>query len=121
MRRAMIAVLALTAAGSAAAVALAAHASIVVTPSTAHRGGTVTVHGNAGDCPVGDAVTLMSRAFATSHSFAGIPAVYARVRAHHRYSTRAHIRRRIHTGHYTITARCGGGNFGVTATLHVLH
>jgi hypothetical protein len=120
-RRAVIAVLALAAAGTTAAVALAAHATILATPSTVHLGGVVTVHGNAGGCPVGDTVTLMSRAFATSHSFAGIPAVYAKVRAHDAFSTKAHIRRHIATGRYAVTARCGGGNFGVSATLHVLH
>jgi hypothetical protein len=116
----IVAILALAVAGSVVAGALAAHATIAATPSTVHRGGLVTVHGNAGGCPVGDTVTLMSRAFATSQSFAGIPAVFARVHAHDLFSTGAHIRRLIRPGRYTITARCGGGNFGVSATLHVL-
>ena len=45
------------------------------------RGHVVQVAGSAGDCPAGDAVTVLSRAFVHTHHFAGVPAVYARVRA----------------------------------------
>src|SRR2546423_9048061 len=70
---AVLAALALAATGSATTVFLAA------VPSTVHRGARVYLSGSAGDCPRGDAVTIISRAFPRSHEFAGVPAAVAAV------------------------------------------
>lgn len=93
--------------------------SIGVTPASVKRGGTVLVHGVAGDCTSGDQVTLISHAFSPARSFAGVPAVFARVGSAGRFSVKTRIPRTRAPGSYTITARCGGGNLGVAAHLTV--
>jgi len=113
-------VLAAVAVAAVAASAATARVSLSVTPSTVHRGHLVTISGNAGSCPVGDTVTVMSRAFARVHEFAGIPAVLTRVRARHRFHATTRIPARKRPGRYVVTARCGGGNFGVSPHLTVL-
>jgi hypothetical protein len=100
--------------------ALAAGPSIVASPNPVHRGDVVRVHGTVPGCPRGDQVTLISRAFSHRHDFAGLPAVFARVGAHHRYSVSTRIPSRRAPRRYAITGRCGGGNLGVFATLRVL-
>jgi hypothetical protein len=94
--------------------------TINAAPRSVVAGQHVRISGLAGGCAKGDRVTLMSRAFVHRHDFAGLPAVFATVRAGDRYgvdvripSTRKHRR-------YAITARCGGGNFGITAHLRVV-
>jgi hypothetical protein len=89
--------------------------SLVVSPGTVHRGALVSIHGNAGDCPVGDAVTIISRAFAHTHDFAGVPAVFARVRSGGAFRVTTRIPRTRAKGRYIVTARCGGGTFGIAA------
>jgi hypothetical protein len=64
-------------------------------------------------------VTIISRAFSPIRSFAGVPAVYASVGAAGRFSTTTGIPRLRRPGSYVITARCGGGNLGVSAHLTV--
>jgi hypothetical protein len=93
---------------------------LTVTPATVHRGQTVLIRGSAGSCPVGDTVTIISRAFPRIHEFAGVPAVLASVRSGGRFraTTRIPLRRRV--GRYGVTARCGGGNLGVAARLTVI-
>jgi hypothetical protein len=93
--------------------------TIHVHPSTASAGHRVRVYGFAGGCPQGDQVTLISSAFAHTHDFAGLPAVFTPVRAGDRYSVRVRIPSSKH-GRYAISARCGGGSFGVTAQQRVL-
>jgi hypothetical protein len=65
-------------------------------------------------------VFVISRAFPRVHVFAGVPAVWAKVRAggHFRATTRIPVGRRL--GRYGVTARCGGGNLGVLVRLTVL-
>ncbi len=92
---------------------------ITVSPSTVHRGRTVLVSGVAGGCTAGNTVTLLSHAFTATHSFAGVPAVYAKVGSAGRFSAHAKIATARVPGTYTITARCGGGNLGVAAYLTV--
>jgi hypothetical protein len=103
-----------------AATAAPARVFLAVTPTAVHRGHPVLLRGNAGSCPVGDTVTILSRAFARTHEFAGVPAVLAKVGSGgaFRASTRIPVKRR--PGLYGITARCGGGNLGVAAHLRVL-
>jgi hypothetical protein len=93
--------------------------ALAVTPASVRRGGTVVVHGVAGGCTSGDAVTILSRAFSTAHEFAGVPAVYAQVGSAGRFSVKTRIPATRAPGRYGITARCGGGNLGVRATLMV--
>lgn len=99
--------------------ATAVNVSLAVTPSMVRRGRTVLVHGVAGDCPAGDAVTILSHAFSPARSFAGVPAVYAKVGSAGRFSTTTRIPLTRRPGTYVITARCGGGNLGVSAHLTV--
>jgi hypothetical protein len=48
-----------------------------------------------------------------------VHAVYTRVHADGRYSTSQRIPASTPAGRYTITARCGGGNFGVAAHVRI--
>jgi hypothetical protein len=116
----------LAAGTAAAALALAgavtAATSLTVAPSPVHRGHRVIVRGNADGCPVGDAVTvtIISKAFAHTHDFAGLPAVFARVRSGGKFGVRPRIPSSKAVGNYGVSARCGGGNLGVSATIHVV-
>jgi hypothetical protein len=101
-------------------VALAAGPSIHVSPASVHAGQRVQISGNAGACPAGDRVSLLSKAFSPRHEFAGVPAVYARVKSNGRYGHSVLIPSGRAAGRYVITARCGGGNFGVSAHVRVL-
>lgn len=113
-------VLAVLVAGCAVTSAAAAPPSIVVSPATVHRGRNVVVKGSADGCAVGNRVTLISRAFVHTHDFAGLPAVFAKVKAGGKYRTTTRIPATKKLGRYAITARCGGGNLGVVAHLKVI-
>ena len=93
--------------------------SLAVIPSSVRGGGSVLVRGVAGRCTAGDTVTLLSRAFPATHSFAGVPAVLAQVGAAGRFSAITRIPTTRPSGTYLVTARCGGGNLGVSAHLTV--
>jgi hypothetical protein len=93
--------------------------ALAVTPSTVRRGGRVLVHGVAGGCPAGDSATILSHAFSPAHEFASVPAVYAQVGSAGRFSTTTTIPSTLAPGRYGVTARCGGGNLGVSATITV--
>ena len=93
--------------------------TINATPASVRAGQRVRISGLAGGCTKGNRVTLLSRAFPHTHEFAGVPAVFATVRAGDRYSTRVRIPAKRKAGRYAITARCGGGNFGITAHVRV--
>jgi hypothetical protein len=93
--------------------------SLTVHPTSVHRGSTVLVSGVAGGCTSGDTVTIISHAFAATHSFAGVPAVFAQVGAAGRFSVKTRIPSTRRPGTYVLTARCGGGNLGVAAHLAV--
>jgi hypothetical protein len=122
MGRLTTAAAALTAAFALATAVGAATYSVFlhVTPATVHRGNRVLVRGNAGDCGLGATVSILSRAFAHTHEFAGVPAVLAKVRTGGRFSARPRIPSHRHVGTYVVTARCGGGNLGVSAHLTVV-
>jgi hypothetical protein len=87
--------------------------ALSLTPSVVHRGGTVRIHGNADGCRRGNTVSVLSRAFVHTHEFAGVSAVYARVRAGGVFRATTVIPRTRRPGRYAVTARCGGGNLGV--------
>ena len=113
--------LATVAAGAATFVGTAAASkpSLSLTPSTVVRGHSVLVRGSAGGCPVGDSVTLISHAFSAAHTFAGVPAAFAKVKLGGSFSVRVSIPASRKTGRYAVTARCGGGNLGVLKHLTV--
>ena len=94
-------------------------ASLTVTPRTVRRGGMVLVTGVAGGCTAGDTVTIISHAFPATHSFAGVPAVFASVGSAGRFSAKTYVPAARAAATYAITARCGGGNLGVSAHLTV--
>jgi hypothetical protein len=98
----------------------ATQSSLTLTPAMVHRGGSVLIRGSAGSCPVGDTVVVISRGLPRTHEFAGLPAVWARVRPGGRFATRVRIPLAKPAGRYAVTARCGGGNLGVLARLTVL-
>jgi hypothetical protein len=120
MRRTSTTVLVVAALGLLPGEALAA-ATINASPNPVHAGKRVHLSGNVGGgCQPGDQVTLMSKAFSHKHEFAGVPAVFARVRSNGNYGKRTRIPKSRTPKKYAITARCGGGNFGVTRKLKVL-
>ena len=71
--------------------------------------------------------TILWHAGASSVSISGIQlsrgdnaaAVFATVRSDDSYAVRTRIPAGRRAGGYSITARCGGGSFGVSAQLHV--
>jgi hypothetical protein len=93
--------------------------ALTVRPAAVRRGGNVLVSGVAGGCTAGDQVTVSSRAFAPTHRFAGVPAVFAQVGSAGRFSATTRIPATRKPGTYVLTARCGGGNLGVSARLTV--
>jgi hypothetical protein len=92
--------------------------SIKADPNPMHRGDLVRVYGNTGGCRSG--LTLLSGAFSHAQEFAGVPAIYAAVDSNGRYSVVTRIPSTRRPRVYSIGARCGGGNMGVTARLRVL-
>ena len=97
-----------------------ARASIHVRPAAVRAGATTRVYGSAAGCELGDTVTLISSAFTHAHDFAGLPAIFAHVHAGGRYSVHTRIPAGRRPSRYAISARCGGGNLGVHATITVL-
>ena len=79
-----------------------------------------TMHVKPKNVQAGDSVTLISRAFPKKHEFAGVPAVFTKVKIDGSYSKRVRIPKSKAPKKYTISARCGGGNLGVTRKLRVL-
>lgn len=97
-----------------------AAARLRVSPTSVVAGHPVTVSGSLGSsCPVGDQVTIISKAFVHTHDFAGLPAIFATVRPDGTYATVTTIPASKAPGAYSITGRCGGGNLGVAVTLLV--
>jgi hypothetical protein len=93
----------------------AATPRLAVHPVSVARGGTVTVSGRG--CRAGDLVYLIARPF-VGHAFVQ-HSVATRARSNGTFSRLVRIRTSIHPGRYLITARCGGGNLGVSAALRV--
>jgi hypothetical protein len=118
MVRFLLTVAAVCAFSASAAGAAPARVFLSVTPTAVDRGHTVLIRGNAASCR--DNVTIISHAFAQTHEFAGVPAVFARVRSGGAFRTTTRIPATKRPGLYAITARCGGGNLGVVAHLRVL-
>jgi hypothetical protein len=108
--------------GAAALVAAPASAQaagrLSVTPSTTAPGTTVHV---SGMCEPKTSGFAISHAFLhdAAHDFAGVGAVPFSTDAAGAFSVDARVPATIRSGSYAVTARCGGGNLGVTATLTV--
>ena len=87
-----------------------------VSPKSVAAGDSVTLSGSIGpesaalECPGG--VQLLSRAFRSTEEFAEVPALGAAVRPNGTFTTTTIIPRSRAAGSYSITGRCGGGNFG---------
>ena len=93
--------------------------TIIATPNPVKAGHTVTIHGIVPGCPRGDQLTLISQAFSHRHDFAGLPAIFATIKAHSAYTVTTRIPATKTRGPYAISGRCGGGNIGVTRVLNV--
>ena len=119
MRRVLLIGLAVALLGS-TGVALAGGPTIRVSPTTVLQGYEIRVFGVVPGCAVGNRLTLISRAFSHRHEFAGVPAIFAEVKAGHKYSKRTLIPARRAPGRYAIRGRCGGGALGVTAHVRVI-
>jgi hypothetical protein len=91
--------------------------SIHVQPGTVSAGGRVHVYGNAGACSAGSRLTAISTAF-PGHAF-GKGTLSGRVRSNGAFSFTGHLRGGVHAGSYSVAARCGGGNLGVSARVRV--
>lgn len=97
-----------------------------VSPSKVAAGKMVTVTGSVGSgCQTGhtgDTATIISKAFkgATKSNFAGVPSVSASLAksATGNFSVKVRLSKKLKTGKYSVSGRCGGGNFGST-TLQV--
>jgi hypothetical protein len=106
---------------AAAAGAAEAAAPLHVTPLTVHAGKIVHVSGNVGNgCSHSGTVTVISAAFHRGHEFAGVNAIFIRIRPSGRFAAETRIPSSRAAGAYHVGARCGGGSFG-NATLHVIH
>lgn len=94
-------------------------ASLSVSPKTVVRGHTVTVTGRCEPNTVG---YVISTAFYhdASHDFAGVGAETIATNIVGEFSATPLVPTSIAPGEYVISARCGGGNIGVTAKLQVL-
>jgi hypothetical protein len=119
MRRLPVNVAVLGAALVTAGAATASGPTMTLTPTSVKRGHAVVIQGSAGGCAVGNAVTIISRAFAHTHEFAGVPAVFAKVKASGSYRVTTRIPANRKPIHFLVTARCGGGNFGIIRHLTV--
>jgi hypothetical protein len=86
-----------------------------VGPRSVAAGDRVTLSGSVGpesaglECPGG--VQLLSRAFGSTQQFAGVPLVVASVRPNGTFAITSIIPRSRAAGTYSITGRCGAGNF----------
>ena len=64
-------------------------------------------------------MTVLSKVFPATHTFAGVPGALAQVGSAGRFSVVVRIPFVRPPGRYQLTARCGGGNLGLTAHLTV--
>jgi hypothetical protein len=97
----------------------AAAASITVEPSSASPGEPITISGNVptDGCPSSDAAQLTSTAELFPPDGFGPPATRAPTGD---FSTQYFIPASTPPGDYSIGVRCGGGNVGISAVLHVV-
>jgi methionine-rich copper-binding protein CopC len=95
---------------------------VKVSPSKVAAGKTVTVSGSVDHgCQIGhkgDSATIISKGFkgATKTNFAGVPSVSASLASSKdgSFSIKVKLAKNLKAGNYSVTGRCGGGNFGGT-------
>lgn len=118
MRRLLVLAIGLMSVIWLAAPATAADATLHVSPHTVPAGGTVQVSGTCEPHSVG---YVLSSAFVhdASHDFAGVGAVQFSTNSGGAFSVSAQVAAGTAPGSYSVGARCGGGNLGITATLTV--
>jgi hypothetical protein len=114
-RRLIVTVVVTAVAAVLAGTLTAATPRLSVHPTSVARGGKVTVSGRG--CRAGDVVYLISSPF-VGHAFVS-HSVATRAHANGTFSRSVRIRTFIRAGRYLITARCGGGNLGISAPLRV--
>jgi hypothetical protein len=102
---------------SGAAAAPAGRVHLVVQPATVAPGGIVTVSARSSPCLGRDQVTLISAAF-PGHAY-GEGAIRGSIGRQGSFVVRTRIRANLQPGRYVVTARCGGGNLGVSALIVV--
>jgi hypothetical protein len=78
-----------------------------VSPARIRPGGHLRVYGNAGECPEGHTVTLLSTAFSYAHHYQGKGAIYTTVHHHGFFSTTTRIPSSRHRGTYPVSGLCG--------------
>lgn len=121
MKKLIVAVVGLSVFAPGALAATSSH-FLKVTPSKAAQGKTITVSGSVGNgCQIGhkgDSATIISKAFkgATKHSFAGVPSVSASLAnsKNGSFSVKVTLSNNVKPAKYSVSGRCGGGNFGTT-------
>ena len=104
-----------------AALAASSH-FLKVSPSSVAAGKTITVSGSVDHgCQIGqkgDTATIISKGFkgATKTNFAGVPSVSASLAASKdgSFSIKVKLAKHLKAGKYSVSGRCGGGNFGST-------
>jgi hypothetical protein len=111
----LVAVAALAVAGAAFG-SSSSRASIHVQPTAVAAGAPVHVYGSVGSCSSGR-VMVISKAF-PGHAF-GEGGLTGHVRPDHTYSIDGHVRSSLRAGTYSVSARCGGGNLGVSGRVRV--
>jgi hypothetical protein len=104
--------------GGTAGTALAAPATLRVSPNSVVAGAVVQVSGNCEAHSSGFAISTAFRHDA-SHDFAGVGAVSFSTDASGAFSVSAQVPASIAPGTYSVGARCGGGNLGISASLTV--
>jgi phosphodiesterase/alkaline phosphatase D-like protein len=82
-------------------------ASIHVSPARIRPGERLHVYGNAGTCPVGSTLTLLSKAFPDTNTYRGLGAVYTTVEAQGLFSTFVMVPSSLPGGSYPVSGRCG--------------
>jgi hypothetical protein len=116
VRRALwLTVLALAVPAAASGASFGLHLS----PHSVPAGKILHVSGNVGSgCSHHGSVTVISAAFHGGHDFAGVNAIFIRIRPSGRFAAKTRIPSSRAPGAYHVSARCGGGSFG-GQTLHV--
>ncbi len=121
MKKLIVAIVGLAVLAPAALAASSSH-FLKVSPSKAAQGQTVTVSGSVDHgCQIGhtgDGATIFSKAFkgATKHNFAGVPSVSASLAksTDGKFQVKVTLSSSVAPAKYTVSGRCGGGNFGST-------
>jgi predicted outer membrane repeat protein len=81
--------------------------SLHVKPGQVTAGEHIHVYGNAGTCPVGSTLTLLSKAFPFTHMYKGLGAIYTTVKSGGSFSAFVHIPSSRRGGPYPISGLCG--------------